>query len=178
MHFIYSASLSNTPSAVMLLRKQKLNPRMSRVRRNASSSLGPDGGVEWGNPALKGSGSKVASLLWTVHIKKKKKRKESLIRGDTAVRNSGQTSTFLLSPETFRAVWPCVCSIVHVAASMCELFAACSCFRVILHVCVCLIEGVYSAIAGGYSEPGPPCGSRGAAWTTRMEETRDNKPLE
>ena len=175
MYFIYSMSLSNTPSAVIFLRKQKLNPRMSRVRRNASSSLGPDGGAAWGNPALKGCGSKVASLLWTVHLKNSESGRRSCPKfwPDFNIPLKSRNIQGCVTARVLESARRCLyVRVMHVRAVRRLLVLSC------YSACVCLIEGVYSAIAGGYGESGPPCGSRAAARTTRMKETRDNKPLE
>ena len=89
---MYSMSLSHTLSAVMFSRKQKRNPRMSGGRRNVSSSLGQKKKQSEETQHWKGSGSKVMSLLWTVHFKISDLGRHSCL-------NSGQTSTFLFSPK-------------------------------------------------------------------------------
>lgn len=83
MHFpifinsMYSMSPSQTPSAVMFSWKQKWNPRMSRGRRNVSSSLGQKKEKSEGTQCWKALGQRssscygqsiLKSLIWETQL--------------------------------------------------------------------------------------------------------------
>ncbi len=72
--------------------KTKEKSKNEQRKKECLFIIRPEEGAHWGNTVLKGCGSKVKSLLWTLHLKISDSGRHSCLI-------SGWTSTFLFSPK-------------------------------------------------------------------------------